>query len=108
VIRRYQDVALRLAARLAAKELDDLDLRVLRAYFNLADEDREIHPPSVSRDQTIDRGEAETPPKGATAALLPWGLLLGKAQPKVEADPLLLGLMVVFFAWVIYLIARRS
>ena len=106
--RRYQDVALRLAARLAAKDLDDLDLRVLRAYFTLADEDRETHPPSVSRDQTLDRGEAETPPKGATAALLPWGVVLCKAQPKVEADPLLLGLMIAFFAWVIYLIARRS
>jgi hypothetical protein len=107
VIRRYQDVALRLAARLASKDLDDLDLRVLRDYFHLADEDRGT-PPSVSRDQTLDRGEAETPPKGATAALLPWGVVLCKAQPKVEADPLLLGLMIVFFAWVIYLIARRS
>jgi hypothetical protein len=107
MIRRYQDVALRLAARLAGKELDDLDLRVLRDYFTLADEDRAT-PPSVSRDQTLDRGEAETPPKGATAALLPWGVLVCKAQPKVEADPLLLGLMIAFFAWVIYLLARRS
>jgi hypothetical protein len=106
-MRRYQDVALRLAARLAGKELDDLDLRVLRDYFTLADEDRGT-PPSVSRDQTLDRGEAETPPKGATAALLPWGVVLCKAQPKVEADPLLLGLMIAFFVWVIYLIARRS
>jgi len=107
MIRRYQDVALRLAARLVSKDLDDLDLRVLRAYFTLADEDRGT-PPSVSRDQTLDRGEAETPPKGATSALLPWGLLLCKAQPKVEADPLLLGLLLAFFAWVIYLLARRS
>ena len=107
MMRRYQDVALRLAARLAGKELDDLDLRVLRDYFTLADEDRGT-PPSVSRDQTLDRGEAETPPKGATAALLPWGVVLCKAQPKVEADPLLLGLMIAFFVWVIYLIARRS
>jgi len=107
MIRRYQDVALRLAARLAGKELDDLDLRVLRDYFTLADEDRGT-PPSVSRDQTLDRGEAETPPKGATAALLPWGVLVCKAQPKVEADPILLGLMIAFFAWVIYLLSRRS
>jgi hypothetical protein len=107
MMRRYQDVALRLAARLAGKELDDLDLRVLRDYFTLADEDRGT-PPSVSRDQTLDRGEAETPPKGATAALLPWGVLVCKAQPKVEADPLLLGVMIAFFAWVIYLLARRS
>jgi hypothetical protein len=107
MMRRYQDVALRLAARLAGKELDDLDLRVLRDYFTLADEDRGT-PPSVSRDQTLDRGEAETPPKGATAALLPWGVLVCKAQPKVEADPLLLGLMIAFFAWVVYLLARRS
>jgi hypothetical protein len=107
MIRRYQDVALRLAARLAGKELDDLDLRVLRDYFTLADEDRGT-PPSVSRDQTLDRGEAETPPKGATAALLPWGVIVCKAQPKVEADPLLLGVMIAFFAWVIYLLARRS
>jgi hypothetical protein len=108
MIRRYQDVALRLAARLAGKELDDLDLRVLRDYFTLADEDRGMHPPSVSRDQTLDRGEAETPPKGATAALLPWGVLVCKAQPKVEADPLLLAVMTAFFVWVAYLLWRRS
>jgi hypothetical protein len=107
MIAQYRDLATRLAARLASKELDDLDLRVLRSYFDLVSEDGET-PPSVSRDQTLDRGEAETPPKGATAALLPWGVVLCKAQPKVEADPLLLGLMIAFFVWVIYLIARRS
>jgi hypothetical protein len=107
MIRRYQDVALRLAARLASKDLDDLDLRVLRDYFHLADEDRGT-PPSVSRDPTLDRGEAETPPKGATAALLPWGVLVCNTQPKVEADPLLLAVMTAFFVWVAYLLWRRS
>lgn len=107
MISQYRDLATRLAARLAAKELDEVDLRVLRSYFDLVSEDGET-PPSVSRDQTLDRGEAETPPKGATAALLPWGLVLCKAQPKVEADPILLGVMVAFFVWVAYLLSRRS
>ena len=106
MIAQYRDLATRLAARLAAKELDDLDLRVLRSYFDLVSEDGET-PPSVSRDQTLDRGEAETPPKGVTAALLPWGLVLCKAQPKVEGDPLLLAVMLAFFVWVVYLLWRR-
>jgi hypothetical protein len=107
MLQRYQDLALRLASRLVQREdLDETDLRVLKAYFILAADDDA--PPPGPRDQTATQTEAVSPPKGVAAALLPWGTLLGKAQPKVEPDPLLLGLMIAFFAWVIYLLARRS
>ena len=105
MIERYQDIALRLAARLVEKDLSDLDLRVLKAYFTLAEEDA---PPPGSRDQTLRRTEAVSPPKGATAALLPLGLAFGKAQPRVEGDPLLAAVVVVFYAYLFYLLARRS
>lgn len=105
MLERYQDLALRLASRLAQKELDDLDLRVMKAYFTLAAEDA---PPPGSRDQTLSRTEAVSPPKGATFALLPLGLAFGKAQPRVEADPILAAFVVAFYAYLFFLLARRS
>lgn len=106
MLARYQDLALRLAARLCAKEdLDRLDLRVLEAYFNLAAEDV---PPPGSRDQTLSRAEAVSPPKGASLALLPLGLVYGNPQPRVESDPLLAALVVVFFGYTAILLWRRS
>jgi hypothetical protein len=107
MLRQYQDLALRLAARLCAKEdLDRLDLRVLEAYFNLAASDTE--PAPAPRDQTMQPERAVSPPKGVALALLPWGPLVCKAQPPVESDPLLLGFILAFFGWVAYLLARRS
>ena len=107
MLRQYQDLAVRLAARLCAKEdLDALDLRVLAAYFTLAASDTE--PAPAPRDQTMQPERAVSPPKGVALALLPWGPLVCKAQPPVESDPLLLGVMLAFFAWVAYLLARRS
>lgn len=104
MLRRYQDIALRLAARLAKREdLGPLDLRVLEAYFNLASDDREPSPPAP-RDQTRMPGETH-PPKGCLSAL-PLPLLLCKAQPAVQGDPILLGGMVVFFSYVAVLLWR--
>ena len=107
MLQKYQDLALRLAARLCERDdLDALDLRVLAAYFTLAASDTE--PAPVPRDQTMQPERAVSPPKGVALGLLPTGALLCKAQPPVESDPLLLGVMLAFFAWVIYLLARRS
>ena len=107
MIQKYQDLALRLAARLCERDdLDALDLRVLAAYFTLAASD--TAPSPEPRDQTLSPERAVSPPKGVALALLPWGSLICKAQPPVESDPLLLGVMLVFFAWVTYLLARRS
>ena len=107
MIRDYQDIALRLAARLAARdELDRLDLRVLEAYFTLAARDTEPSP--ASRDQTLPPERAVSPPKGVDFALLPWGAFVCKAQSHVEADPLLLGLMIAFFAYVAVLLWRAD
>ena len=105
MIERYQDIALRLAARLVEKDLSDLDLRVLKAYFTLAEEDA---PPPGSRDQTLHRTEAVSPPKGVAVAVLPLGLAFGKAQPRVEADPILAAFVVAFYAYLFFLLARRS
>jgi hypothetical protein len=108
MIRRYQDLALRLAARLARRDdLDDLDLRVLRAYFTLASEDREVSPPTP-RDQTTTTEGTGAPPYGTTAALVPWGLLLGKANPPVEGDPLLLLVVVAFYSYLAFILWRSS
>jgi len=108
MLQRYQDVALRLAARLARRDdLADLDLRVLRDYFALSSEDREVSPPSP-RDQTTTTGKTGVPPYGTTAAFVPWGLLLGKANPPVEADPLLLLVVVAFYTYLAVLLWRAS
>ena len=107
MIQKYQDLALRLAARLCERDdLDAIDLRVLAAYFTLAASD--TAPSPEPRDQTLSPERAVSPPKGVALALLPWGPLVCKAQPPVESDPLLLAFMLAFFAWVIYLLARRS
>lgn len=107
MIRRYQDVALRLAARLARKEdLDALDLRVLEAYFDLVSE--EGSPPPPPRDQTTTTGETGVPPNGTTFAVLPWGILLCKANPPAHGDPLLAAFVIVFFAYVAVLLWRSS